>query len=94
MEFCVCYRTGTGQEFWDNNDGKNFEIISEHLRSQRSQMPQMNIGTGATASEGQQDSAAPPQTTDVMVVNCKNWTEFASWSDLSTGANGYYWKTM
>jgi hypothetical protein len=30
IQFCICYRTGNGdeaKEFWDSNDGKNYEIL-------------------------------------------------------------------
>ena len=29
--FCVCF-LGGGQEFWDNNDGKNYEVVSADWR--------------------------------------------------------------
>lgn len=29
LEFCVCYKTDQG-EFWDNNDGKNYQIIRKN----------------------------------------------------------------
>ncbi|CDW53111.1 CBM 21 domain containing protein [Trichuris trichiura] len=38
IEFCVCYRT-KNQEFWDSNENKNYEIISDHLRKKRMQSP-------------------------------------------------------
>ncbi|CAF0747670.1 unnamed protein product [Brachionus calyciflorus] len=27
IQFCVCFRTGTNEEFWDNNYGLNYEIL-------------------------------------------------------------------
>lgn len=28
IEFCVCFRAQNGQEFWDNNYGRNYEIVT------------------------------------------------------------------
>lgn len=27
IQFCICFRTGDSIEYWDNNDGKNYEIL-------------------------------------------------------------------
>lgn len=27
IQFCICYRTGDSNEYWDNNEGKNYEIL-------------------------------------------------------------------
>ncbi|KAI6234188.1 Protein phosphatase 1 regulatory subunit [Aphelenchoides fujianensis] len=28
FEFCICYRVGDGEEFWDSNDGQNYKLVS------------------------------------------------------------------
>lgn len=27
IEFCICFETGNGTEFWDNNDGENYRLL-------------------------------------------------------------------
>lgn len=27
IQFCICYKSGDSVEHWDNNDGKNYEIL-------------------------------------------------------------------
>jgi len=90
IEFCVCYRTNS-QEYWDSNDGKNYEIISEALRLQRSQTqaPSATNGSKSNEHENGRNGLRGKSAMDAMALNCSNWTEFASWSDLST--QGPYW---
>jgi protein phosphatase 1 regulatory subunit 3A/B/C/D/E len=87
MEFCVCYKTGNGLEFWDNNDGKNFEIISEHLRLQRCQTQQPTTTSANNDNDKKKRKEKPG---DAMALNCPVWTEFASWSDLGNGEEQYW----
>lgn len=89
IEFCVCYRANS-QEFWDNNDGKNYEIISEALRLQRTQTqtPTTN-GTNGDQKENGRNRYYGKPIVDALALDCSNWTEFASWSDLSN--QGPYW---
>lgn len=42
IQFCICYRAGDSGEFWDNNEGKNYEILQyvidiESLKPQSAQ---------------------------------------------------------
>lgn len=90
IEFCVCFKAN-GQEYWDSNDGKNYEIITEALRLQRTQTQAPSSTNGANgdpAKNGRNRYYAKP-VVDAMALDCSNWTEFASWSDLST--HGPYW---
>ncbi|CDW56956.1 Protein phosphatase 1 regulatory subunit 3, partial [Trichuris trichiura] len=80
IEFCICYRTN-GVEYWDNNDGKNFELSSEKLRKGRSEV--RNSQAEATMAQ------SFPRSADAFLLSCPNWTEFASWTHLTT--DGPYW---
>jgi len=89
IEFCVCFKAGS-QEYWDSSDGKNYEIISELLRLQRTQTQSPSNGSplNEEKEKGRNGLYGKP-VVDALTLNCSNWTEFASWSDLST--QGPYW---
>ncbi|VDP12622.1 unnamed protein product [Soboliphyme baturini] len=81
LEFCVCYRTA-GREYWDNNDGANFEVVSERLLKSRKTRTQPSLMTRNPFDMCQHSS-------DAYSLNFTNWTQFASWSHLTQ--EGPYW---
>lgn len=90
IEFSVCFKPAGGQECWDSNDGKNYEVISELLRQQRTQtQPPVNSNGNGTDENGNSTNGLYGKPMDAFTLNVNNWTEFASWSDLST--QGPYW---
>ena len=51
IQFCICYRTGTGdetREYWDNNDGLNYEILQYLIDLERLK-PNQHASTAAAA---------------------------------------------
>lgn len=51
IQFCICYRTGDSVEYWDNNDGKNYEIL-QYVIDIESLKPASARTTSAAASDG------------------------------------------
>lgn len=74
IEFCVCFKSG-GNEYWDNNHGKNYVIVrkvnylnksvtNEHFQNERK----------FTSSETRYSEATQ--------AKMELWSEFASWTHL------------
>uniref|UniRef100_A0A5S6Q049 CBM21 domain-containing protein n=1 Tax=Trichuris muris TaxID=70415 RepID=A0A5S6Q049_TRIMR len=76
--FCICYRAG-GIEHWDNNDGRNFELSSDKLRKDIKEENDRRQAAIARCVPG----------ADAFLLSCPNWTEFASWTHLTS--DGPYW---
>ncbi|KFD53503.1 hypothetical protein M514_05609 [Trichuris suis] len=74
IEFCVCYRA-KNQEFWDNNENRNYEIISEHLQKKRMQSP-------AYVHDSVNAFPRPNHASD-------EWSEFAVWNQVLSKCQ--YW---
>lgn len=83
LEFCVRFRCN-GQEFWDNNDGKNFALISQNA-------PQ--VWTPEELKPQADNAAAPAgrcrHPHENYAVNCENWGSLTSWQQLE--CQGPYW---
>jgi hypothetical protein len=61
IQFCICYRSGSGdetKEFWDSNDGKNYEILQyvidldHHSTKTKSTSTQNGLLTKSTSQKG------------------------------------------
>ncbi|KRY23048.1 Protein phosphatase 1 regulatory subunit 3C-B [Trichinella patagoniensis] len=55
VQFCVCYKTGDGREFWDNNQGSNFELFNEQVRQRRNTQ---TLSTSASSSSSSYSSSS------------------------------------
>ena len=45
LEFCLCFRTVDGKEFWDNNYGRNYKVMVVEGVSQCGEMfGEMSVG--------------------------------------------------
>jgi protein phosphatase 1 regulatory subunit 3A/B/C/D/E len=68
LEFCLCFRTDRGEEYWDNNQGRNYEVINEHLRMERNR---------------KRASPNDRTVKNVMSTKCSNWNKVSGWKDFS-----------
>ncbi|KAL2712519.1 protein phosphatase 1 regulatory subunit 3C-B [Vespula squamosa] len=97
IEFCVRYRTD-GQEFWDNNEGKNYVV----RKRQEPRAPPKRYDLLAAAcdglstnnnicnmSNGGNNGLSIPRISDARRINVRTWSEFASWHHLTNDAP--YW---
>ncbi|KAI6239152.1 CBM21 domain-containing protein [Aphelenchoides fujianensis] len=81
FEFCICYHTGSGEEFWDSNDSRNYKLAGENTQVQH---------TGPVFKEPPVESKPLPlakqraMQDDAYMMDYKNWSKFASWKALST----------
>uniref|UniRef100_F1L842 Protein phosphatase 1 regulatory subunit 3B n=4 Tax=Ascaris suum TaxID=6253 RepID=F1L842_ASCSU len=82
IQFCVCYEAGPSDDqskrtqYWDSNDGKNYELKGSECI--------VSASGHATPLFGKQDGLD-----DAYLCDYENWTKFASWKNLST--EGPYW---
>ncbi|KAL1241075.1 Protein phosphatase 1 regulatory subunit 3B [Trichinella spiralis] len=81
IEFCISYRVA-GQQFWDNNDNANYELISDRLRKQRL-VDRSHIGDEPNR-RGQTNcgNALHPNSTS-------QWSEYLNWAHVSSPL--HYW---
>ncbi|KAI5748134.1 hypothetical protein M8J77_022159 [Diaphorina citri] len=74
IEFCIAYKTGN-EEFWDNNNSKNY-IIKKGIAPPRN-------------SPILDDTISSKRYPDINHAKIDSWTEFASWTHLAN--DGPYW---
>jgi protein phosphatase 1 regulatory subunit 3A/B/C/D/E len=87
IDFCVCFRCD-GNEYWDNNDGKNYTILK------KLQIATMHKAHSADDIYKKQKETVPPVTSlpkcsDVVQAKLDSWSEFASWTHLENSSP--YW---
>ena len=66
VQFCICYMAN-GQEFWDSNDGTNYEVVSANWKA---------LSSVTAASQNTTDKAVY----DLYAES--DWTEFSGWNDM------------
>ncbi|KAH7719100.1 Protein H18N23.2 a [Aphelenchoides avenae] len=77
IEFCVCFAAGEAVEYWDSNGGKNYVLTSPDAPAQQRQAHTPPSPMKALDRD------------DAYRLDYNNWTNFASWKNLST--DGPYW---
>jgi len=90
IQLCICYRAGAGnesREFWDNNDGKNYEILQyvidlERLRPNQ----QVSISSAAAAASLQLKN----KRSSYYKYENNNKSSYSSSSLLTTESGIYY----
>ncbi|KAI6217797.1 CBM21 domain-containing protein [Aphelenchoides besseyi] len=80
FEFCICYRTGTGEEFWDSNDCKNYKLAGE-TQTQENTGPEFKAPVESKPLPLAKQRAMH---NDAYMMDYDNWSKFASWKALST----------
>ncbi|KRZ54676.1 Protein phosphatase 1 regulatory subunit 3B, partial [Trichinella nativa] len=81
IEFCISYRVA-GQQFWDNNDNANYELISDRLRKQRL-VDRSHIGDEPNRRwQTNGGNALHPNSTS-------QWSEYLKWAHVSSPL--HYW---
>ncbi|KRY23224.1 Protein phosphatase 1 regulatory subunit 3B [Trichinella patagoniensis] len=81
IEFCISYRVA-GQQFWDNNDNANYELISDRLRKQRL-VDRSHIGDEPNRRwQTNGGNALRPNSTS-------QWSEYLNWAHVSSPL--HYW---
>lgn len=76
LEFCVCF-TCDGKEYWDNNNGANYKLVSKVEETKKIQKKLSSNGMSEIRFE------------DAFRAPFHNWTQFASWHNLMN-SNPYY----
>lgn len=89
IEFCVCFRCDE-QEYWDNNDGKNYVII----RKSHSTMHKSHSADELQLLEMKNklndiSNGLKSKCTDALQTKLESWSEFASWTHLEN--SNPYW---
>ncbi|CAD6202647.1 GSCOCG00009696001-RA-CDS [Cotesia congregata] len=93
IEFCVCYRVN-GQEFWDNNDEKNYVVKKRPECRRYSLFSQMdakipsNVLNTVEVNNGD-NTIGSGKPSEAVRANILTWSEFASWQHLNNDAP--YW---
>ncbi|XP_012688893.1 protein phosphatase 1 regulatory subunit 3C-B isoform X2 [Clupea harengus] len=81
LEFCVCYKT-LDQEYWDNNDGKNYKLVhSEHEQDQHpgtTQKPPQEFKTQGKKPEMEFDQFGSPRTSSGFFPEWQSWGRIES----------------
>ncbi|XP_064212097.1 protein phosphatase 1 regulatory subunit 3B isoform X1 [Tribolium castaneum] len=85
VEFCVCFRCNEN-EYWDNNDGKNY-IIMKKIQDQQRYKTFTEEDFYKRTQET--DSSVTSKCTDAIQAKLDSWSEFASWTHLDN--SGPYW---
>lgn len=86
VEFCVCFRCN-GNEYWDNNDGKNYVIIKKvqnHALHKSLSSDDLSIVAVLESKPIQQKKYS-----EAIHAKVESWSEFASWNHLEN--NCPYW---
>jgi protein phosphatase 1 regulatory subunit 3A/B/C/D/E len=88
IQFCVCYRTDSGAEFWDNNDGLNYEILqyiidAEKLKPSRSHRHHHHHRAASTAGLSSKQSSGSGSSSS------SNYFKFNESSGLSGSKSSY-----
>ncbi|XP_057319365.1 protein phosphatase 1 regulatory subunit 3C [Microplitis mediator] len=99
IEFCVCYRVD-GQEYWDNNDEKNYVIKKRPECRRYSSSSQMDLKTSVSYKNiyntidtnnntNNHNNNGVMKADEAVRANIFTWSEFASWQHLNNEAP--YW---
>lgn len=91
IEFCVCFRCDE-DEYWDNNDGKNYILLKKinmgmhksHSADDILEQPKIHRTNSDT-----QELLNNIKCADALQAKMESWSEFASWTHLEN--NAPYW---
>lgn len=72
MQFAVLYVVDQ-QQFWDNNNGANYEVVSADWRSSKSDQPSSNTTDGVVFG----------------LYGDEKWTEFSGWQNMDSSVPYY-----
>jgi len=82
LEFCVCFRANS-QEYWDNNNGKNYILINRHV-------PPTN--SGSVKLNGLRRNTTPigvPQKYSMAFGRLATWSEL-NWNEREDSVTPYW----
>jgi protein phosphatase 1 regulatory subunit 3A/B/C/D/E len=88
IEFSVCFRAN-GSEFWDNNGGSNFAILSERAQKLRAVLEASSGNCGDHPSRMTPGARIQPPTAATDIC-CENWAQFSAWKSLTNTGGRYY----
>jgi len=72
VQFCICYEAN-GQQYWDNNDGQNYEVVSEDWNKY----------------DQRDSLSPPREPTIFALDFDRDWSEYSSWSYMDADVPYY-----
>ncbi|XP_066150587.1 protein phosphatase 1 regulatory subunit 3B isoform X1 [Euwallacea fornicatus] len=85
MEFCVCFKCD-GEEFWDNNNGKNYAIVKKALAPLHRSLSDNSL---LNKTDAQRNVNHNKKYAEAPRAKLDTWSQFASWNHLENSAP--YW---
>ncbi|KAI6177345.1 Protein phosphatase 1 regulatory subunit [Aphelenchoides bicaudatus] len=92
FEFCICYKTNGVEEFWDSNEGKNYNLGSDEpvVQPPASPPPPQSKTSPIIEPKPLPMAKQRAQFNDAYNMNFGNhWADFSSWKNLSV--ENPYW---
>jgi len=84
FEFCICYKTGTGEEHWDSNEGRNYKLGGDEPVNEPPASPPPPPCQAVTEPKPIPLAKLRLQFNDAYNMDLENnWGNFASWKQLS-----------
>jgi protein phosphatase 1 regulatory subunit 3A/B/C/D/E len=85
FEFCICYKTGTGEEHWDSNEGENYKLGGDEPVVQAPASPPLPPCKAITEPKPLPPAKLRSMYNDAYNMDLdNNWGNFASWKILTT----------
>lgn len=89
IEFCVCFRCND-EEYWDNNDGKNYILLKKtHHGMHKSHSADEILDQPKVQQTKDTNGVLKIKCADALQAKMESWSEFASWTHLEN--NAPYW---